>query len=90
MLRIPFEVLEFGLECFKSFSNGSNLHSDASNPFQRVTISIRMLRIHLNVSNLHSNALNPVRIIQICIRMLRIPFEALEFGLECFEFLSKG
>ena len=70
MLRIPFEWLEFAFECFGSLSSGSNLHSNASNPFRMVRICIRMLRIPLecfkfafecfeslsNGSNLHSNA----------------------------------
>ena len=34
MLLIWFEWLEFGFECFESLSNGSNLHSNASNPFE--------------------------------------------------------
>ena len=34
MLQIPFEKFEFAFVCFKPHSNGSNLHSNASNPFQ--------------------------------------------------------
>ena len=56
MLRIPFEfalkcfkiwfeLFEFAFECFESLSNGSNLHSKASNPFQTVRIWMQMLRI---------------------------------------------
>ena len=83
MLRTSFEWLEFGFKLFKSFlngigmleslSNGQNLHSNASNPFQTVTISIQMLRLPfqwleiafecfkslLNGQNLVSNTSNP-------------------------------
>ena len=44
-LRIPFEWLQFDFESFESFSDGSNLHSNASNPFRMVRIFIRMLLI---------------------------------------------
>ena len=47
MLRISFEWFEFAFECFESLSNGSNLHSNASNPFRMVKICIRTLRILL-------------------------------------------
>ena len=40
MLQIPFEWFEFGFESFESLSNDSNLHSNASNPFRMVRISI--------------------------------------------------
>ena len=42
-LRIPFEWFEFGFESFESFSNGSDLHSNASNPFRMIRIYIRLL-----------------------------------------------
>ena len=45
MLSIPFECSEFEFERFKSLSNGSNLHFNASNPFRMVRISIRMLPV---------------------------------------------
>ena len=77
MLQIPFEWLEFVVERFKTLSNGSNLHSNALNPFGMVTICIRMLRI-------------PFQMNRTWIRMLRIPFEWLEFALEFFEFLLNG
>ena len=80
MLRIPFMCFEFGFECFESLSNlhsnGLNLDSDASNPFQMVRTWIRMVRIPfgwfefglecpliLNGYNLHLNALNPFRMV---------------------------
>ena len=34
MLVIPFELFEYAFYCFESLSNGSNLHSNASNPFE--------------------------------------------------------
>ena len=77
MLQIPFEWLEFVVERFKTLSNGSNLHSNALNPFGMVTICIRMLRI-------------PFQMNRTWIRMLRISFEWLEFALEFFEFLLNG
>ena len=40
MLGIRFEWLEFAFQCFKSLSNGSNLLSNVSNPFQMVQILI--------------------------------------------------
>ena len=45
MIRNPIEWLQFGFEWFKSLSNSSNLHLNASNPFQMVGIWIQMLRI---------------------------------------------
>ena len=79
MLRIPFELLEFAFEAFESLSNGSNLHSNASNPFRMVRICIRMLRIPFkwfefafecfeslsNGSNLHLNGSNLFRMVRI-------------------------
>ena len=47
MLRIPFEWLEFAVECFISLSSGSNLHSNLSYPFRMVRIG-RMHRIQLD------------------------------------------
>ena len=45
MLQITFEWVEFGLERFESLSNGSNLHSNASNLFRMIRIWIRILQI---------------------------------------------
>ena len=84
MLRIPFEWLEFGFECFESLSS-SNLDLNASNPFRMVQICVRMLRnlfewfkfaferfeSLLNGLNLHSNASN-------AFRMPRMHFECFE------------
>ena len=42
MLQIPFEWLEFAFECSESLSNSLKLHSNASNPFRVVQISIRI------------------------------------------------
>ena len=44
-LQIPFEWFEFAFECFESLSNGSNLHSNSSNPVRIVRICIRILQI---------------------------------------------
>ena len=44
-IRNPVESLEFEFENFEALSNGSNLHSNASNPFQVVRICIRMPRM---------------------------------------------
>ena len=116
MLKIWFEWSLFAFECFKSLSNfqiyirmllilsnGSNLHSNASNAFRKIRIYIQMFQIPFewleftfesfkslsNFLNLHSNASNPFRIIIICIRILHIPFELFEFAFECFESRSK-
>ena len=74
MLRISFEWFEFAFECFESLSNGSNLHSNASNPFQMVKICIRTLRILLKgflfafeCFEFGLNASNPFRMVGICI-----------------------
>ena len=79
MLRIPFEWFEFAFafESFESLLDGSNLHSNAMNPFRKC-------------SNSQLNTLNPFRMVRISIGMLRIPFEWLEFAFECFESLSNG
>ena len=75
------------------------MHSNASNPFRKVQIYIRMLQIPIewfeftferfeslsNGSNLDLNASNPFGMVRIYIRMFRIPFEWLEFGFECFK-----
>ena len=47
---ISFEWLEFAFECFDSHSNSLNLHSNASNPFPMVRISIWMLWISFEVA----------------------------------------
>ena len=79
MLRIPIEWLEFAFECLESHSNGSNLHSNALNPFQMLQTCIGMLKIQFewfefefecleslsNGSNLHLNASNTFRIVRI-------------------------
>ena len=74
MPRIPFESLEIGFERLESISNGLNLESKASVPFELL--------------KLHSNASNPFRMVRICIRIPRIPFERFEIGFESFESLS--
>ena len=75
MLRIPFEWLEFAFQRFESLSNGSNLHSNASNIFRMVRICIRMLQIpfewlefELECFELVSNS--------------SIPFELFEFAFK--------
>ena len=88
IFRILFEWFKFAFEWFEFLSNGSNLHWNASNPFLKVQICIRMLRIpfdcsnlHSNASNpfdgsnLHSNASNPFQTVRICVWMLWNPFE---------------
>ena len=79
MLQIPFELLEFAFQRFESLSNGSNLHSNASNIFRMVRIYIQMIRITFelfefafeyfeslsNGSNFHMNASNPFRMVRI-------------------------
>ena len=94
---MSFKWFEFGFEYLESLSNGSNLHSYASNLIRMVQICLRMLRILfewfkfgfkqleylLNGLNLHSNASNPFQMVRICITMVRILFEWLEFVLEC-------
>ena len=71
MVRIPFDWFEIAFECFESRTVGSNLHSNASNPFRTVRNCIQMLRIsfewlefafecfesRLNGSNLQSESL---------------------------------
>ena len=47
MLRMSLEGLEFAFECFESCLNGLNLHSNASNLFQRIQVCIRLVRIPL-------------------------------------------
>ena len=77
MLRIPLEWFEFAFEYFESLSSGSNLHSNALNPFEVVRIWIQMLRMPFewlefrfeclkslsSCSNLHSNASNPFEVV---------------------------
>ena len=72
-----FEWFKFGFECFKSLSSYSNFDWNASNVF-------------VSGSNLDSNTLNPFRVVRILIRMLRIPFGWFEFAIKCFESCSKG
>ena len=45
MLRINFEWLEFAFKCFKSALKGVNLHLNASTPYQKVQIYIRILQM---------------------------------------------
>ena len=98
MLQITFEWVEFGLERFESLSNGSNLHSNASNLFRMVRIWIRVLQIPfesfefafecfkslLNGLNLGCNIWILIPKVGIWIWMLRIPFKWFEFAFECF------
>ena len=89
MLRVPFEF-EFTFECFKSLSNGSNLHSNASNPLRKIRIYIRMFQIRFEWLELNLNPSNHFRIVWICIRMFRISFEGLKFAFECLKSGSNG
>ena len=91
MLRIAFKWFEFGFEFFEYFSNGSNLHSNASNPFRMVLLRIPFKWLEFgfkcfeslsNGLNLDLNASNPFQVVRICIRMLRITFEWFKFGIE--------
>ena len=70
MLRIPFEWLEFAFERVESLSNGSNLHSNASNSFRMLRIPFEWLGFELECFELLSNASNLFRIVQICIGSL--------------------
>ena len=87
MLRIPFEWLEFvfvcfetfkrfefAFECFESLSNGSTLHSNASNRFRILSICILILRI-------------PFEWLEFVFEGFET-FKGFEFAFECFEFLS--
>ena len=81
MLQMWFEWLEFPFECFESLSNGSNIHSNASNLVQMVRIWIGMLQLQiafewfkyafecfksgLKSVNLHSNASTPYQMVRI-------------------------
>jgi len=85
-LRIPFEWLEFAFEHFESLSNGSNLHSNASNPFEYFKFSFECFEW----LEFAFECFNPFRRVKICNWMLRIPFRGLEFAFECFKSLSKG
>ena len=58
-------------ECFDSDLNGSNLHSNASNPFRMVGICIRMLQIHF----------------KFAFECLESLLNGLNFAFECFESL---
>ena len=82
MVRIPFQWLENAFECFESFSNGWNLHFNASHPFQMLQFKFETFQYR---SDLHLNALNPFRMVSI--RMLQILFEWFEFGFERLESL---
>ena len=68
MFRIPFEWFEFAFEYFESPSNGSNLHSNASNPIGVVWICIRRLQ----------NPLNPVRMVWIALKWFEFAIECFE------------
>ena len=83
MLRIPFEWLEFALEffqflqfpfeCFESHLKGSNLDSNASNPFRMVLICNRMLQIPFEWVEFAFECFDLVWRVLIWIQMLRIP-----------------
>ena len=81
IVRIPFECFELAFQLFKSLTNGSNLHSNASNPFRMVQISFewfefefRMLRISFEWFEFGC----------------RIPLEWFEFVFEWLESLSNS
>ena len=74
MLRIPFEWFKFAFKSFESLSNGSNLDSNALNPFRIVLICIRMLRI-------------PFKCLALAFETF---LSWLEFGFECIESLSNS
>ena len=90
MLQIPFEWFEFCFENFESISNGSNLHSNASNPLEWFECAFEWFESLSNGSNLASKALNPFRIVRICIGLFKIPFKWLEFAFVFLESLSNG
>ena len=69
-VRIRFEWLEFAFCCFECHSNGSTLHSNASNLVQMVRIGIGMVRIPFDGKNLHSNGSNLVQMQILTIRWL--------------------
>ena len=94
-LPVPFEWVEFTFECFETFSNVLNLHSNVSNPFRNIQIYIWIFWIPfewfesgLKCSNLHWNASNLVQMVRIYIRILQVSFERVEVTFECFESLS--
>ena len=93
--QIPFEWLEFGVECFESRSNSSNLHLNSWN-LHSIALNLfckfafEYFEFHLQGSNLPWNALNPFRMVRICIRILRGLFEWFQFGFEWFESLFNG
>ena len=80
MVWIALEWLEFAFEsvrvlciafkCFKSISNGLNLHYNASN----------FVRHSILDSNLHSNALNAIPMDRSCIWMVWIPLKMFKFA----------
>ena len=88
MLRISFEWFKFGFERLESLWNGSNSHSNDSNPYFK--FAFEWLESLSNGSNMHSNASNHIQMAGICIRIVRICFEWFEFALECFESRSNG
>ena len=90
MLRITFEWLEFGFECFESLSNGSNLHSNASKwlewldfPFESLSNGFKYkfepFESDLKHSNAKSNHSHQIRNIQMQIQTICMgvkPFES--------------
>ena len=74
MLRIPFKWFEFAFECFESFSNGSNFHSNASNPFRMIQISIRI----------------PFEWYEFAFECFESILNGYNFSCECLEYRSKG
>ena len=91
MVRIPLECFEFAFEWLESLSNGSNLHSIASNLVRMIRIWNRTVGTSLSIgSNLDSMVSNLVQTVRICIRMVKITFEWFEFAFDCFESRSNA
>ena len=76
MLWIPFEWLEFELECFETLSTGSNFHLNASNPFQMARICIRMLAITFECFPMQ------IRTVQKIFKAFKCKFEPFERDLK--------
>ena len=75
MLQNHLEWLEFAFERFEFRSKGSNLHSNASNPFEWFKFAFKCCESLSKGLKLRSNASNPVQVVRICIRMARMPFK---------------
>ena len=73
MLLIWFEWLEFGFECFESLSNGSNLHSNASNPFKWFEFGFECFE--------------SFQMVWIPFEWLEFGFECFELACECYQCL---